>query len=505
VVHLAFAYRMTGEQKYADRARKEMLAAAAFTDWNPSHFLDVAEMTAALAIGYDWLHAKLDAETRATIRTAIVEKGLKIFKGLRGTNNWNQVCNGGMTLGALSVCEDEPELAQKIVARGVADVPNAMNQYAPDGNYPEGPGYWGYGTTYNIVLIAALESALGTDFGLTDAPGFLATPDYYLHATGPTGLFFNYSDCGSSGGPQPAMYWFAARRKDPWLLWTEQQNLTRMLSKAGTKDGWRNDRFFPLLLVWATPGQEVKQPPALQWIGHGPTPVAMFRSAWDESAVYVGFKGGSPSASHAHMDIGEFVMDGGGVRWAEDLGAQDYHSLESKGVNMWDGKQEGERWAVFRIGPMCHNILTVDGNRQVVKGKAPLIESGANFAVADTSAVYAGQLAKAVRRVELRPDRSVTVRDDIEGADAAVTVRWGMVTRANVTIGNDGSALLERDGKKLTFRVVSPAAVTLKTYQTDPAPRETDARNEGTRMLGFEVALPAAGKQRLEVVLTPGL
>ena len=31
-----------------------MLTAARFEDWNPSHFLDVAEMTFALAIGYDW-------------------------------------------------------------------------------------------------------------------------------------------------------------------------------------------------------------------------------------------------------------------------------------------------------------------------------------------------------------------------------------------------------------------------------------------------------------------
>ena len=30
-----------------------MLAIAQFADWNPSHFLDVAEMTMGMAIGYD--------------------------------------------------------------------------------------------------------------------------------------------------------------------------------------------------------------------------------------------------------------------------------------------------------------------------------------------------------------------------------------------------------------------------------------------------------------------
>ena len=53
---LAGLYRLDGDHRKADRARLEMLAAAAFPDWNPSHFLDVAEMTNALAIGYDWLY-----------------------------------------------------------------------------------------------------------------------------------------------------------------------------------------------------------------------------------------------------------------------------------------------------------------------------------------------------------------------------------------------------------------------------------------------------------------
>ncbi len=190
MTRLTLAYRLTGERKYLDRARTEMLAAAAFSDWNPSHFLDVAEMTAALAIGYDWLYEDLDAETRAAIRAAIVEKGLKPSLEVQGgwvtgTNNWNQVCHGGMTLGALAVLEDEPELAADIIARAIDGLPHAMAEYAPDGAGSEGPGYWAYGTSYNVVLINALESVLGMDFGLSQAEGFLKTADYYLHAAGP--------------------------------------------------------------------------------------------------------------------------------------------------------------------------------------------------------------------------------------------------------------------------------------------------------------------------------
>jgi len=64
----SFAYRITGEKVFLDRAEKDMLTAAAFTDWIPSTFLDTAEMTAALALGYDWLFDALPARTRATVR-----------------------------------------------------------------------------------------------------------------------------------------------------------------------------------------------------------------------------------------------------------------------------------------------------------------------------------------------------------------------------------------------------------------------------------------------------
>src|SRR4051812_7334285 len=108
---LALVYKISGDRAYLDRAVQELRAAAAFADWNPSHFLDVAEMTHAFAIGYDWLYADLSPEDRALIRRAIVEKGLDqaipIYKEKRWwtvvSHNWNQVCNGGITLGALAI------------------------------------------------------------------------------------------------------------------------------------------------------------------------------------------------------------------------------------------------------------------------------------------------------------------------------------------------------------------------------------------------------------------
>ena len=56
VLHLALAWRLTGTPAYLERARAELTAVAQFSDWNPSHFLDVAEMTTAVGFGYDWLY-----------------------------------------------------------------------------------------------------------------------------------------------------------------------------------------------------------------------------------------------------------------------------------------------------------------------------------------------------------------------------------------------------------------------------------------------------------------
>ena len=171
------AYHLTGDPRHAERCEQEMLAVARFSDWNPSHFLDVAEMTFALAIGYDWLYDQLGEASRDEIRKAIVEKGVSLpfetpHKGwVTARNNWGQVCHGGMTAGALAVLEDEPDLAARRSTTRCTTCTLSMAAYAPKGSYPEGPGYWAYGTSYNVVLIDVLESVLGSDFGLSQCAG----------------------------------------------------------------------------------------------------------------------------------------------------------------------------------------------------------------------------------------------------------------------------------------------------------------------------------------------
>jgi hypothetical protein len=94
------------------------------------------------------------------------------------------------------------------------------------------------------------------------------------------------------------------------------------------------------------------------------------------------------------------------------------------------------------------------------------------------------------------------VRDEIETLDSATTIRWTMLTPADVKITGSNTAELTQGGKKLILQVASPAKVTMKTWSTDP-PNSYDAPNPGTTLIGFEVSLPAKSKTALNVSLIP--
>ncbi len=508
--YLSYAWRMTNDKKYLERAEKEMLSISAFSDWNPSHFLDVAEMTMALAIGYDWLYNELSANSRSIIKEAILKKGMepslnpKYNSWLRAEHNWNQVCNAGMTYGALAIYEDEPELARNIINRAIKTIVLPMQDYGPDGAYPEGYGYWGYGTSFNVMFISAVEKAFGKDFGLSQKPGFLKTAGYLENMTGPSGNSFNFSDAGAGGGIQPAMFWFASKLKDPSLLWVERSRLINSDPASHLKN-----RLLPAIMLWSggIGINNIAPPKATMWVGKGKVPVALMRTSWtDTAAIYVAVKGGSVSVNHAHMDIGSFIMEADGVRWAMDFGAQEYESLESKGIQLFGRTQDAQRWTVFRYTNLVHNTLTVNGQHQRVTGNAPITGSSSSpdfmNAITDMTEVYKGAVIKATRGIAIADKQYVVVRDEIAATDTVTTIRWTLLTPAAVKITGKNTAELTKNGKKLILQVPEPANIVMKAWPTDP-PNSYDAPNPGTAMVGFEVTIPAKAVTAITVLLIP--
>ncbi len=477
IVLLAYLHRTTGNPEFLQQAEKDMLAVAGFSDWHPEHFLDVAEMTTAMAIGYDWLHDALPTASRATIRDAIREKGLLAALQKSGTaasrasNNWNPVCNGGIALGALAIAEDAPELAAQLVRRAIDEVPRAMEVYEPNGVYPEGPGYWEYGTTYNILLIAALESALGSDFGLAEKNGFRQTPMFLMQAAGPSGLAFNFSDGGDRRPPSAAMFWFANLLKNPDIAGPEEALLTARLAD---RKNFRIDRFDPFFRLWHPAGlPAAATPPPLDFFGRGSNPVIFLRTSWDPAtAVYLGIKAGTASASHGHMDSGSFVLDAAGLRWAADPRSRNYNELETAGVKYWGSSQNSDRWKVWETGPFSHNTLTIDGQLHNVSGHCKptdFPESGKT--VLDLTDTFKGQVTQATRTFTLAQDGKILIRDDLAGLKPGVHVRWAMFTPADVEI-SDNSATLTQQGKAMSIHFTASAlpAVTIDPCDEDRRP-----------------------------------
>jgi hypothetical protein len=512
---LGYAWRMTGDVRFARRAEAEMLAAAGFSDWNPSHFLDTGEAAAAVAVGYDWCHDALTPEARQRIRQALGEKALRPALDPEAphnywqtvTNNWNPVCFGGLTLAALAIAEDEPELAREILTRARANIGLGLTSYAPDGVYPEGASYWAYGTTFQVLMIAALESALGTDWNLTAQPGFLASAGVYLQTTAPSGDFYNFFDSWEETLHEPVLYWFARRMADPGLLFFN----TRLLQSGALQPDFdRRSRIFPLTALWWPDSSVGNPPPALplRWSGRGPNPIAVFRESWiDPAALYLALKGGKAGLNHGHMDAGSFVLEADGVRWAVDLGAQDYDSLEAKGIDIWKRGQDSPRWQVYRLNNQSHSTLTIDGHPHRIEGAATLTHFSADDpragVIVDLTSVFGGDAARVRRGFRLLPDRRVLVQDELNGLAPTAVVRWQMPTRATVTLDGD-RATLRQDGRVLHVQVAAPTGARFAVQPAEAPPDDFNAPNPGVSMLSLTCRPTESAALRFAVVLSPG-
>jgi hypothetical protein len=495
---LALLYRLDGDRRWRDRAWKELETAARFPDWNPRHFLDTAEMTHAFALGYDWLFDTWTQEQRATLQTAIVEKGIKPALNVHeehrwwatARHNWNQVCNGGIGMGALAVADTEPQLAGEFLHDSLLSIQLPMAEFAPDGAWSEGPGYWNYATTYNIVFLAALETALGTDLGLSQMPGFAEAGMFPIYLTGPLNRTFNYADGGDGAIRAPHLFWLARRFHRPAYAVYQR----RLASPE------------PLDLLWFDPQLAVGPgADALPLDKHfRGADIVTFRSAWnDGEALFAGFKAGDNKANHSHLDLGSFVFDALGKRWAIDLGAENYN------LPGYFGKA---RWTYYRLRAEGQNALVLnpgEGPDQEPSAAARLdrfeSKSARAFAIADLTPAYAKHAQSVRRGVALIDRQRLLVQDEVR-ADAPVDAWWFMHTPSEIEVSADGRrASLKQADTLLRAELLSPRNAKFETRPAEPLPSspnpESQNRNEGVRKLTVHVA--DSRELRIAVLLTP--
>ncbi|CAM2921280.1 heparinase II/III domain-containing protein [Rariglobus hedericola] len=497
ILNGALLYRITGDKKWAARAEQEMLSVAAFSDWNPSHFLDTAEAATAVAIGYDWLYDVLSPESRTVLRHALVEQALKPGDSdqlgwRKGLNNWRQVCEAGLTLAALAVAEEEPELAARTIARARRNVPPIFETYAPDGAYVEGPMYWEYGSTFHVLLIEALRTATGSSAVLGSDPAFLQSASVVNILTGPSGDFFNYGDCILRRSYLPVMYWFARETRSPGIAAREHLKIGKpgVDYSAHPEKAPLTSRFFALSLLWM-PAGPAATPVATpeSWKTEGANPMAIFRRGDGRNSLYAGIKGGRARISHGHQDAGSFILELGGVRWTTDLGMPSYNTVEQAGISLF-GK---DRWKVFALNASSHSVPLIDDLDPDENATATLqaFSAGEQSALINLTPLYASQAKKLTRELRIDSADTVIIRDRLTGATTGAHYRFSWMTKASVETNPTG-ATLRMNGK--TLRLVFSSDAAFKVFDEDAShpPADYDAPQPGLRRIGvvFTVTKP---------------
>ena len=502
VQSVGLVYLITGEQKYADRVWAELESVAKFKDWNPGHFLDVAEMTHAVAIGYDWLYDQWQPDQRDLLVKAIVGKGLQpglnrysASQGFHTRNhNWNQVCNGGLSIGALAIADREPEMAAEILSHALKSIQLPMDAYAPDGATWEGVGYWNYGSRYNIYLLDAVESALGTDFGLSHMGAFKESGDYPIYISGTDRLAFDFADSRLSDVSAAQHMWMGRKYDIPRYSWFRYNALS-----AGQKGDaldllWFDDR---------SKSYDLNQMPLDR--SFRKNDVASMRDTWESGHGFiVAMHGGENYAlSHRHLDLGTFILEYDGIRWIIDSGREQQVYTRNPGTSRWD---------FYRLRTEGHNTIVMnldqDGGNQSVRGEGRFIHFDSQpdkaEAILDVSTAYP-LASKLMRRYTLQRGKSFTVSDTIECTEV-VDLRSFFHTIAEVKLGDDKrTAILSQNGKTLQVELIKPDGAIFVVLPAEPGPASPQLSfqesNNNRRKLAIH--LSEVEHAEIEVVFKP--
>jgi hypothetical protein len=233
-------------------------------------------------------------------------------------------------------------------------------------------------------------------------------------------------------------------------------------------------------IIWyvAAPDEDVPELPRAAHFA-GPVETVVMRSAWNDlHALFVGVKAGYNQVNHGHLDLGTFVLDALGVRWACDLGSDNYNLPD-----YWDKGPDSARWTYYRLGSLSHNVPAIDGRLQNVHAKSTFLkvqtEGDGPFAVVDLTDAYKGQAESVTRGIHL--------------------LAWGLTTRAEITL--DGTtAVLAHGGKTLTARILSPKGAVFSMEGTLEAPPQRP--NPGVRRLMIRLK-DQEGDVRVAVLLSP--
>ena len=296
-----------------------------------------------------------------------------------------------------------------------------------------------------------------------------------IYMNGPLDKAFNFADAGEGLIRAHELFWLARKFSQPAFARYERHTASLQV----------------LDLLWLDSPGELAPAPTLPLDKYfRGVEAATFRSAWNDArALFIGLKAGDNKANHSNLDLGSFVFDALGWRWALDLGADN--------CNMpgYFGKQ---RWDYYRMRTEGHNTLVINPEKTANQNpqaavKITRFESkpGEAFAITCLAAAYAAR--SVFRGIALTANRRrVLVQDEVELAEPG-GIWWFMHTRATAEIADNGTTAILRQGKpRLWLRIFSPANAQFTVMDARPLPAspnpEMQNKNEGVRKLAIRLA-----------------
>lgn len=473
---LAGLYQMTHDPQWSAAARRELLNVCSFPDWQPNDFIATAEMMNAVAIAYDWTYDTLSPADRQIIQNAIISKGLTPAMAAYASrggwttahHNWNLVCNGSVIVASLAISDVRPQPAQRALMFALNSIHNGLSAYDAQGGTAEGPMYHNYATRYLTFAAAALSTAPQSPVSLAaEDANWAKAGDYRTAMTGPTGKCANFGDCSEVVGNSAWMFWHAREFQRP--------DYAAFEAKIDANEPSIFDYF------WYTPPGPGPLPPLIQPFGSA----VVIRSrpappdSRDPNETFLAVRCGSTAGNHTHLDLGTFVLDMLGQRFAADLGADNYD------LPGYLGARRGE---YLRSSTPGHNTLSIAGASQPTDATAAaeIVPAGGGRSIVriDMTSAYPGA-SHVIREIGVDPSGSVGITDTIKLFYPGPMV-WNLHTPARVTPTRDG-ALLDAGGKRVQLRILEPAGARLTVE-----PDETDAP-----------ALPVEGMTHVRINLPP--
>ena len=329
----AFAYVMTGQKRYADRAIQEIEALLDCPHWVETHVvrkgklrtLDrvTARVAFVMAVAYDWLYDDLTPDQRERIRRdtaqkAIVpllraasEKRIGWLSWYRG--NWAMGTYGQIGTAALAFLGEEKD-APKWLALATEHVRRGLAEGGRDGGWGEGLQYYAAAWSPPCKFAYALKRVTEGGENLFDHEFLRNTYQFPLYFLMPDRkLFVRFGNC--SIGPSASAYFL-------FFNATEHQNqYAQWMAGLGISEMWGTFRTIYAFIAYdhrLDPKPPTNLPPAKHFRG---VDWAVFRSGWESpDDVFFAFKGGTGDWDHIHGDFNSFTLYAYGSRLLVDLG-----------------------------------------------------------------------------------------------------------------------------------------------------------------------------------------